>query len=188
MTTSKKKVVDANIVHDSTDTAWRRVPILALILVMLYFVVAGQIQAAQNAESIKHLSTAQGHLLDTVKRDEGYVILASQYINAQQKALKEANARLKAAGLKPVQLPPPPTPPRVPKQARQAVNGGGAQPQPTPSPSGHSHPSPHPSHSPSPHPSPSGSPPVQICTDVPVLGRHCLPPTMFIGVIYVLIR
>lgn len=179
-------LVPAEIVSDRRDMIGRRIPILALFLVLLYFVTTDQIQSAQNGDSIHHLTDSQSRLLKTVKRDEGYVILASQYIGAQQKALKTANRRLKAAGLKPVILPPPPSPPPVSKQGHNATKGGNPSPRPTPS--GHSHPS----HSPSPHPSnsnsPPASPPVKICTDLPVLGHSCIPPSMFLGALYAVIR
>lgn len=181
----KEHLIPAEIVSDRRDSWLKRVPIIALLLLLMYFLISDRVDTAQNVDSIKDLTTSQAHLLNTVKRDEGYVILASGYIQSQHRALREANRRLKAAGLKPVKIPPPPTPPKVTKKARQAV-GGGASPRP----SGHSHPShhPHQSHGPSPPPPSQSPPPLKICTDLPVLGRQCVPPELLIGVRYVIIR
>lgn len=187
--------VRADVVKNSTASWRNRFPIVALILVLMYFAIAGHIKTNQNADSIHdltasqaRLTTSQSELLSTVRRDEAYVILASQYIGDMRKALATANDRLKAAGLEPVKIPPPPTAPRVSSQARKTAEGqgGGASPQPTSMSSPrHSHPrhspspEPRPSHSPKPSPSPSPTQQPDPCDDLRYAATHplqCLSP------------
>lgn len=184
--------VPAEVVANRRDTFWRRLPVYALILVVLYFVISSQIQSAQNGDDLHKSLAAQGKLLKTVQRDEGYVILASQYIGAQAKVIKEQNARLKAHGLPTIPLPPPPTPPAVSKRAHQAVNGGGSpSSQPSASPqSGHSPASPtaRPSTTPTANPTPTKTATPVVCVRTPILGKKCIPPGLTIGVFYGFIR
>jgi hypothetical protein len=165
----------AEIVSDARDTWPRRVPIIALILILLYFSIGGQIQSAQNGAQLDKSLTAQQQLLKTVHRDETYVILASRYIQLLRHTHKVQNQRLRKHGLKTVPLPKPPTPPPVSDEAHRISEGRSPSPQPSPSRTRHSHPSPKPSHHPSPSASPTRTPILCTDKDTPVIGRRCTP-------------
>jgi hypothetical protein len=178
MTTAKKTAtkepVKAVVVKDQTKSWRTRVPIIALIMVILYVLVADRVQSADNgsqldraSKSISHLTDSQAELLRTVHRDEGYVILASAYIQELRKLHKEQNRRLKSAGLQPVPLPPAPEPPKASTNNAKSARESHPQPKPEPSPS--ESPSHHPS--PKPSPSPSSSPKPHI---VPTCLEHPL--------------
>jgi hypothetical protein len=167
--------VPAEIVSDARDTWMKRVPIIALILILMYFTIGGQVQSAQNGSDLTRSLNAQSQLLKTVQRDESYVILASQYIQALRHAHKIQNRRLRKHGLQPVPLPKPPKPPPVSKQAQRIAEGRSPSPQPSPSRTRHSHPSPKPTHSPSPSPSPTHTPILCTDKDTPIVGKRCTP-------------
>lgn len=147
----------------------KNVGIVLVFLILIYFVVAAYKQSHKNGEALSQASRDRSQLTDSLDRVTRTLDAQTDLILRLQKAIKDQNNALRAAGIKTVVVP---TSSSIPSAARNT-----AQPTVAPAPGVHPSPVPRPTHkpkptkSPSPTSSPTPDPPQQVVCEL--LGVLC---------------
>lgn len=135
--------VPAVIVSDKRNLLGRRLSILAVALLLLFFSISGYIQSANNGNLLHRAAVDRSLLISIIHAQSGD-------IQRLQKAFSKQNKELKKAGFKVVVLPPV-SQTEQPTPAPETTTNPKSSRTPTPHSSPTAHP--HPSHSPRPPPS-----------------------------------
>lgn len=146
--------IESIVVGDKRDTLGKRLGLLGLIILLMFFAIGSYIQSSKNGAQLSRAAKDRSGLIHTLNAQ-------TDLIQQLQDAIAKQNQELKAAGLAVVVIPssrtstrylPTPTPEPQPKPNSSSST---AKPKPRPRPS--------PSHSPSPTPDPIQSAKDLIC-------------------------
>lgn len=130
--------IDSVIVGDKRKQFGRRLGALALMLLLMFFAIAGYIQSSRNGEALNQASRDRSALIKTVNSQ-------SELIKQLQDAIRLQNDKLRDAGIAIVAVP----------GSDRSTTTYLPSPEPEPEPSSSAHPQPRPSPKPSHKPSPS---------------------------------
>lgn len=148
--------VDATIVADKRYRLGRRLAILAVGLLLMFFAISSYIQAARNGAQLDQVLKNNTKLVDSLDSQ-------ARLIGQLQEAIRRQNQVLKDAGLKTVDIPvsgTPTTPQPTPSTRPRPTPTAGPKPSSRPNPRPSSNPRPRPTPKPTPSPSPSPLVPV----------------------------
>jgi outer membrane biosynthesis protein TonB len=154
----------ARVVADDRDTFWKRLSMVGLVLVLVFFSANGYIQSARNAHLARDAAKEAGATHDDFK---AYRHTQKDYNRRLLEALREQNDKLRKAG-----LPTQPIPEQQPKTASSSQGQAHPSPRPQTSPAPTHRPKPRPSHSPSPKPTHTQKP--NPCNDLQYRLTHPL--------------
>lgn len=151
------EAVPAVIVADQTDKLGKRLGLLGVWLLILFFAISASVQSAKNSKMLERADKDRSSLVTSISVLTSTVGAQTQTIKDLKTAIQAQNKLLKDAGINPIVIPgdnatviigptPSPRPGIAPSPQPKP------QPQPKPRPSQKPKPSPKPSPSPSPKP------------------------------------
>lgn len=151
--------IESVVVGDKRNTLGRRLGLLAIALLLLFFAISSYIQSAQNGRQLNRAAADRSKLIHSISDLTNSNRQQSRFIRQLQKAIRDQNALLRTAGFHTVRVP--------------TFNSGSPQPSPQPNSSPSSRSSPAPSRSPSPKPTPTPNPTDMVKDEVCRLTGIC---------------
>lgn len=150
------EAVPAVVVADQTDKRGKRLGLLAIGLLVLFFSANGYIQSAKNGKELHESRSERKQLISAIQQISVALNQQTELVRRLQAAVRNQNAALRKVGIDPIPVPGLDTPMSTPAPSAEPRQNGSkstASPRPQPKPQ----PKPSPSKSPSPKPTPSPS-------------------------------